>query len=146
MFPKLPVPPLEISPPFVRPVPPLWGGGGTTKTYHFTVATIHQVFRRYALVGFLHGAEFGAVVDEGPMTVVRSGAPLLRKRYHAHRQHTFVSQCKEDCGVRPAVYKQYHIGELVEATILGHKQADDFVPLPGEHVQLFRMERDHKKG
>ena len=47
-------------------LPVLGGGGGrTTKTYHFTAATGHQVFRRYAPMGFLHAADFGAVGDMG---------------------------------------------------------------------------------
>ena len=63
----------------VGPVPPLGGGRSqsdsspprrgegdrTTKTYHFTSTTRHQVFRQYAPVGFLYAAEFGALRDMG---------------------------------------------------------------------------------
>ena len=48
-------------------VPP--SGGGTTKTYHFIAATIHQVFRRCAPMGFLHGAKLAAVGDMGCITL-----------------------------------------------------------------------------
>ena len=74
---QVPPPPLK-SPPFCQAGPPPlgegdghkvtvppWGGGGTTKTYHFTAATRYRVFRWYAPVGFLNAADLVVVGDMG---------------------------------------------------------------------------------